>query len=190
MKLMLKTTLLAILAGGAQGEALPFPGLPLDLGGPYTLTDQHGQTRTEADPNGHLQLVFFGYANCDAICTMALPQMGDIQAVLAERGVPLSTVMITIDGDRDTVETMAEPLAAMHPHLIGLTGTQDQLNSVYDAYQINIEHLFDDLEYGPIYAHDSSYYVLSGDGDFLTILPPILPPAQFADILEGYANDS
>lgn len=179
------STLLALWAGGTCAQ-----GLPINLGGPYTLTNQWGETRTEADPDGHLQLVFFGYANCDAICTMALPQMGVIQDLLARRGTMISTVMITIDGARDTPANMAEPLAAMHPGLIGLTGAPEELADVYQAFQINIEHLFDDLEYGPIYAHDSNYYVLSGKGDFLTVLPPILPPERFADILEGYADGS
>lgn len=177
--------LLALWAGGAMAQ-----GLPVDLGGPYSLTNQYGETRTEADPDGNLQLIFFGYANCDAICTMALPQMGVIQDILAERGVPISTVMITIDGERDRPDNMAGPLAAMHPALIGLTGSAEALAAVHQDFQINIEHLFDDPEYGPIFAHDSNYYVLSGSGDFLTVLPPILPPEQFADILEGYAQGS
>jgi len=187
--------LLAVITAGsttqmATAEALPFPGLPLDIGTEFTLTNQWGETRTQADPDGHLQLVFFGYANCDAICTMALPQMGDIADVLAERGTQISTVMITIDGARDQPDTMAAPLADMHPRLIGLTGSSEALEQVYDGFQINIEHLFDDLEYGPIYAHDSSYYVLSGRGEFLTVLPPILSHERFADILEGYAKIS
>ena len=177
--------LLALWAGGAMAQ-----GLPIDLGGPYSLTNQYGETRTEADPEGHLQLVFFGYANCDAICTMALPQMGVIQDILATRGVPISTVMITIDGERDTPAAMAEPLAAMHPGLIGLTGTPEALARVHADFRINIEHLFDDPEYGPIFAHDSNYYVLSGEGAFLTVLPPILTPERFADILQGYAGAS
>lgn len=189
MNLRATLTLLATLAGGmAAAEAPALPGLPLDLGGPFTLTDQFGQTRTEADPAGNLQLVFFGYANCDAICTMALPQMGMIQEVLADRGTDLTILMVTIDGERDTVENMGEPLAAMHPGLVGLTGTEAQLGTVYDLFQIEREHLFDDLEYGAIYAHTSNYYLLDASGQFLTVLPPILGPERYADILEGYAG--
>lgn len=190
MNRQLTSLLLAFCAGGALAEAPALPGLPIDVGGSYTLLNQWGEERTEADPDGHLQLVFFGYANCDSICTMALPQMGDIQSILADRGVPISTVMITIDNARDTVDTMAEPLAAMHDGLIGLTGTDAQLAAVYDDFQVNIEHIFDDPEYGAVYAHDSNYYVMSGQGDFLTILPPILTPDRFADILQGYAEAS
>lgn len=47
-----------------DGAVTPFP---IKLGGAYTLTDQTGAKRTEADPKGRLQLVFFGYAKCQAI---------------------------------------------------------------------------------------------------------------------------
>lgn len=182
--------LLALWAGGAMAEGPALPGLPFDLGGDFSLTDQWGDARTQADPDGKLQLVFFGYANCDAICTMALPQMGLIQETLLARGTDVSIVMVTIDGARDTVESMADPLADIHPNLIGLTGSEAELQTVYDLFQIDLEHLFDDPEYGAIYAHTSNYYLLDGDGAFLTVLPPILGPERYADILEGYAGAS
>ena len=53
----------------------PAAGLPFDLGGAFQLTDQSGTPRTEVDPDGRLQLLFFGYANCQQICSAALPLM-------------------------------------------------------------------------------------------------------------------
>ena len=109
-----------LLASGSSGQANePFP---LALGGAYTLTDQYGQTRTQADPEGHAQLVFFGYINCPDICTAALPLMAGITDALAAEGITVTPVMITIAPDRDTVESMGAPLAAIHPDYIGLTG--------------------------------------------------------------------
>jgi len=49
-------------SAGAGGTPLPF-----DVGGAYELIDQHGATRTEKDPDGKGQLLFFGYANCLSI---------------------------------------------------------------------------------------------------------------------------
>ena len=40
-----------------DGAVTPFP---IKLGGAYELTDQTGAKRAEADPEGRLQLVFFG----------------------------------------------------------------------------------------------------------------------------------
>jgi cytochrome oxidase Cu insertion factor (SCO1/SenC/PrrC family) len=38
------------------GPALPFD---VKLGGSFDLTDQNGDPRTEANPDGHMQLLFF-----------------------------------------------------------------------------------------------------------------------------------
>ena len=42
--------------------------LPFNLGGAYSLTNQHGEPYTQVDPDGKPQLLFFGYVNCQEIC--------------------------------------------------------------------------------------------------------------------------
>ena len=81
------------------GPKLPFD---LDLGGAFTLTDQTGAKRSQADPQGRAQLVFFGYANCQSICSVALPLMADAVTTLADEGIAVTPVMITVDPARDT----------------------------------------------------------------------------------------
>lgn len=174
----------------AAGSALPSTAdtapLPFDLGGPFELIDQTGRTRTEADPDGRHQLLFFGYANCREICSAALPLMADVADLVAAEGMGVSPVMITVDPVRDTVETLGPPLALIHPGLIGLTGSEAQLARAYDAFGIEIEEVFVDPEYGPVYAHGSFIYLLDPEGEFLTLLPPVLPPGELARIVAGY----
>jgi hypothetical protein len=38
------------------------------IGGPFTLTDHTGKTRTDADFRGKLMLVYFGYTTCPDVC--------------------------------------------------------------------------------------------------------------------------
>lgn len=173
-----------LLASGAPAQANePFP---LALGGAYTLTDQYGRTRTQADPAGHAQLVFFGYINCPDICTAALPLMAGITDALAAEGITVTPVMITIAPDRDTVDSMGAPLAAIHPDYIGLTGDEAALAAAYEAFSVEITPLFEDPEYGWIYAHGSFIHLLDGEGELLTLIPPILGPEQAAGIARGY----
>ena len=177
----------ACLAVGLAGPALAGDPFPAKIGGPYTLTDQHAQTRTEADPDGNLQLVFFGYANCQNICSAALPLMAQVTDALAAQGHAVTPVMITIDPVQDTVETMDAPLAAHHPDFIGLTGTRDELAVAYEAFNVSFEPLFQDPEYGWIYAHTGFVHLLDGDGTLLTLLPPVLNADQMSEIVQGYA---
>lgn len=169
-------------AGAAQAG----PSLPFDIGGDYVLTDQFGQTRSQADPEGHAQLLFFGYANCQNICSAALPDMADVVDRMAEEGITVTPVMITVAPDQDRVETMAEPLAQIHPDFIGLTGDASALETAYAAFSVEIKPLFQDPEYGWIYSHGSFIHLLDGQGEILTLLPPVLGPEESARIVKSY----
>ncbi|KNG92780.1 SCO family protein [Pseudaestuariivita atlantica] len=163
--------------------------LPWDLGGPFALVDHTGAARTEAEPQGRMQLLFFGYATCPGICSAALPLMAEMAEGLSERGVEVVPVMVTIDPKLDTVDTMGPALAEYSPRIVGLTGTEEALQVAYDAYRVEFEHLFDDPEHGPIYSHGAHIYLLSGAGEVLTLLPPVLPAEQAVAIVSRYAGE-
>lgn len=173
---------LAFWASAAAAQS-PFP---LALGGSYALTDQFNNTRTEKDPAGRPQLVFFGYVNCPDICTAALPLMADVTTQLETQGHDITPIMITIAPDQDTVETMDAPLAKWHPDFIGLTGEIDALQDAYKAFSVEIKPMFEDPEYGWIYAHGSFIHLLDGDGKVLTLILPTLGTDRVVDIVSKY----
>ena len=185
---MIRFTLLALafLANSALAQS-PFP---LALGGSYTLVDQHNTTRSQKDPNGRPQLLFFGYVNCPDICTAALPLMADVTHSLEAQGHEITPIMITIAPDQDRVETMGAPLAKWHPDFIGLTGEIDALQSAYDAFSVEIKPLFEDPEYGWIYAHGSFIHLLDSEGEVLTLIPPTLGTDQVVSIVAKYLQPS
>lgn len=175
-------------AGAASAEAPRSPDLPLALGGAFTLTDQNGQPRSEAEPRGRMQLVYFGYANCQSICTLALPQMAEITARLATDGIALVAVMITVDPARDTVAAIGPALARISPDIVGLTGTPEALARVRDLFGVRAEVLFEDPFAGPVYSHGSFFYLLDGAGGFRTAIPPILTTERAAAIIAAHAG--
>ncbi|WP_338548389.1 SCO family protein [Roseovarius phycicola] len=162
--------------------------LPWEVGGPFALLDHTGAERTQADPDGKYQLLFFGYANCPGICSAALPMMAQAAEQLETDGVAAQALVVTIDPKLDSVETMGPSLAKISNRLLGLTGTPEALNVAYEAYNVEFEHLFDDPQYGPIYSHGSFIYVLDPAGNVLTQVPPILPPEQVSQIVQKYVK--
>lgn len=163
--------------------------LPFDLGGDYALTNQHGEPYTQVDPDGKPQLLFFGYVNCQEICSAVFPMMAQVVDAVEAQGLDITPVMITVDPVRDTVETMGPKLAAHHPNFVGLTGSPQELQIAYDAYSIETEEVFFDPEHGPVYAHGSFIYLLDAQGKFLTLVPPIVSPEQAATIVAKYTVD-
>lgn len=191
--------LLAVGAAAHAGEAqagetatpLPAPAglpFPIDVGGDYLLTDHSGQPRSQIDPEGRMQLVFFGYANCQQICSVALPLMGEVAEALDAQGLPVTPLMITVDPQNDTLQNMGPALRAHHPEFVGLTGTEAQLEHAYDLFSVERKLIFEDPEFGPIYAHGSHIYLMDAKGDFLTLLPPILAPERVTEIVTSYAD--
>lgn len=164
------------------------PGFPEIKGGDYQLTDQFGNERTSKSPDGKYQLLFFGYANCKAICSVALPRMTAAVDVLANENISVTPILITVDPERDTAENMKKPLADYHPDLIGLTGSNVALQAAYDAFQVTRSLVYEHPEEGPIYAHGSFIYLLDPEGRFVTLLPPILGPERIAEVTRSYID--
>lgn len=164
--------------------------LPFNLGGDYTLTNQHGEPYTQVDPDGKPQLLFFGYVNCQEICSAVFPMMAEVVNEVEAQGLDITPVMITVDPARDTVDTMGPKLAEHHPDFVGLTGSPQELQVAYDAYSIETEEVFFDPEHGPVYAHGSFIYLLDAQGKFLTLVPPIVTPEQAAGIVAKYTVEN
>ena len=113
----------------AGGEAL--------VGGPFTLTDQHGAEVTEQDFAGRYMLIYFGYTYCPDFCPLSLANMTQALDLLppeqAEQVVP---IFITVDPERDTVEQLAEYAPLFHPRLVALTGSPEAIKAAAQAYRV------------------------------------------------------
>ncbi len=88
----------------------PFKVLPYLAEAPaYSLVDQHGETVSSADLQGHVVLYDFIYTHCTTVCPAMTGQMLQIQKQLekkGELGEDVILVSITFDPERDTPERL------------------------------------------------------------------------------------
>jgi protein SCO1/2 len=105
------------------------------IGGPFTLVSETGQTVTEADVITKPSLVYFGYTYCPDICPFDAARNADAVDILEEQGYDVQPVFITVDPERDTAERLAEFTDFMHPDMIGLTGSAEQVRAASQAYK-------------------------------------------------------
>lgn len=166
-------------------DTLNFPQVK---GGDYDLVDHFGNRRTSIDPDGKYQLIFFGYANCKAICSVALPSMAAAVSALDEENIDVTPLLITVDPERDTVDTMGPALAQHHPKMVGLTGTEKELSVAYKAFNVEKSLVYEHPEEGPIYAHGSFIYLVGPDGEFKTLMPPILGVDRIVELTRSYVS--
>lgn len=106
------------------------------IGGPFSLIDTTGARLSEAEVIDGLALIYFGYTFCPDVCPFDLSRNAEAVEQLEEAGVMVKPVFITIDPARDTPAEMARFTAYMHPRMVGLTGTQAEIDDVTRAYRV------------------------------------------------------
>ena len=60
---------------------------------------------------------------------------GEVVDILAQTGKSVTPIFISIDPKRDTPEVMAEYSEWIHPKMMGLTGSQEQVKAASKAYR-------------------------------------------------------
>ncbi len=105
------------------------------IGGPFELVDETGATVTDADVITEPTLVYFGYTFCPDVCPLDAARNAEAVEVLETQGVQSTPVFISIDPERDTPEVLAEFTDIMHPKMLGLTGSAEQVKAASQAYK-------------------------------------------------------
>ncbi|MGK8236774.1 SCO family protein [Roseovarius sp. MS2] len=133
----------------------------------YALVDQSGQSVTPDTYAGTWQMVFFGFTHCPDICPMTLSYMAEVMDHLGPRTDNVTPIFITVDPARDTVDVMKAYSEAFHPSLVGLTGTQAQVDAAARNFRVWHERSEDDLAPdGYIIAHTGFIHLMRPDGRF------------------------
>jgi len=95
-------------------------------------------------------------------------------------------ILVSIDPKRDTPEKLAKYAEFFHPNLVGITGSQDEIDTVtkqYGAFYNFTEIESVSLEYGV--EHSSRYYVIDQQGKLVTAMRHSTTPNElFAQIIE------
>ena len=134
------------------------------IGGPFNLLDSAGKTVTEADVITAPSLVYFGYTFCPDVCPMDTIRNAEAVDVLEENGKTATSVFISIDPKRDTPEVVGDYAEAIHPRMIGLTGSPEQVKAASRAYRTYYKAHDDDDEYYLVDHSTMTYLVLPEHG--------------------------
>jgi len=110
------------------------------VGGPFDLIDQNGNSRSAAGFRGQYMLVQFGYTYCPDVCSVALDTMSRALDILGERNsakaAQVAPIFISVDPARDTVPVLKDYAVNFHPRLVALTGPLEQVERAAAAYRV------------------------------------------------------
>lgn len=105
------------------------------IGGPFTLIDEDGRRVTDRDVLTTPSLVYFGYTFCPDVCPTDTARNAEAVDALEEQGYEVTPVFISVDPERDTPAVLKEWTDYLHPRMIGLTGTPEEIAAVAKAYR-------------------------------------------------------
>lgn len=154
------------------------------IGGPFELTDKDGKTVRWADFAGRYRIVYFGYAYCPDVCPTDVQRMTQGLKLYAadhpDMAKRIQPIFITVDPERDTREKVGEFAAAFSPDLIGLTGTEAQIEAAKDAFKVYARKGADQPGGGYLVDHSNITYLFDPDGKPLATLPTDKGPQAVA----------
>lgn len=156
------------------------------IGGPFTLVDEKGRKRTEADFRGKLMVVYFGYMQCQDVCPMDLQQIGMAIESLGAAGDAVQPLFITLDPERDTAKRLAAYVPAFHPRLVGLRGSPAAVEKAAHAYRVYYKKL--PIGKGGSYdvGHSGAIYLMDREGKYLTYFAPGTSAQSMAEKIRPY----
>ncbi len=160
----------AALGGYALWSARPHStssGIAL-VGGPFTMVNHKGQTVTDKDFRGRPMLLFFGFTFCPDICPTELQVMTAAITELGDAGKDIQPILVSIDPARDTPEVLAAYVANFGDNVVGLTGSEKQVEAMAGAYRVfysKQDNPKDPSNY--LMDHSSIIYLMGANGTFL-----------------------
>jgi protein SCO1/2 len=159
------------------------------VGGPFELVDETGKTVTEKDVIDGLTLVYFGYTYCPDVCPLDTARNAETVTLLEKQGIMVKPVFITIDPARDTPEVLADFTSYIHPRMVGLTGTEDQVKAAATAYQVYYakQPNPDDPEFY-LMQHMTNTYLMDPKYGYLQFFDRTVRPDAMAKTVACYAD--
>lgn len=144
---------------------------------PFQLKQTDGLDLNPSALVGHWSILFFGYTQCRSICPTTMAMLHQTYDILRHQKIELpNMIMISLDGERDSLDTMRQYVKGFDAAFIGAIGSMQtvqqlsqSLGIVYDA-QLSTDGQID---------HSGSLTVINPMGEVAAFFTP---PMQAKDV--------
>lgn len=147
-----------------QGEVLD---LRSNIGGPFTLVGSDGQPFSSIALAGRPHAIFFGFTQCPDICPNTLAKLANYRKELGEDAFDI--VFISVDPARDGPAEVGQYAELFDTPVIGLTGSQAQIDKVKQQFGVVSEEVPDEFG-GYTVNHTASVFLMDKAGNFVSTL--------------------
>ncbi len=138
MKNVFKLALCLVTMSSMLFSTLSNAGLPVirGIGGEFTLNSTLGHPVSLSDYQGKTVILTFGYTNCPDVCPVTLGYLTALMRNLGEQKSQVQVLFVSVDPKYDTIEHLDKYLIYFDQSIVGLTGTQQEVDIVADSFKL------------------------------------------------------
>lgn len=152
-----------------------------NIGGSFSLINQDGLVVTDIDVIKEPSLLYFGYTFCPDICPLDTYRNVEAVRILDKKGFSVTPIFVTFDPQRDTTEVLKEFSDFMHPKMIALTGSVEQIKKITKKYRVYYKKQNNDDEQNYLIDHTAFTYLVLPEIGFVDFFRRELTAEQLAD---------
>jgi protein SCO1/2 len=161
-----------------SAESLPAPLVQFNgyattekIGGDFELLgfDSAGEHKVSLRQfRGKYLLLLFGFTHCPISCPTILARAAQIVDSMDHRN-DLAVIFVTLDPARDRPNNLEQFLKAFNADFIGLSGSEEQIRKVADAYRVSYSKQVSGTSY--TIDHSTYMYLLDKAGRVVFLYP-------------------
>lgn len=140
------------------------------IGGPFALTAPDGSRVTDQTLKGTPFAIFFGFTRCPDVCPTTLSRMAQLRRQLGPDGDKFRIVFVSVDPGYDSPEDIGRYVELFGTPIIGLTGTDAEVNAAVKAYRAFYEKVPTNEGADYTIDHTASVYLMDASGKLQSII--------------------
>jgi protein SCO1 len=179
---------MALAAAGVFALAQPYTyqGSLIDPPAPaadFSLEATDGSSYRLSEQHGEVVLLFFGYTHCPDVCPTTLYDYKQIMQRLKSNTEKVQFLFVTVDPERDSLDHLADYVAAFDASILGLSGSPAKLTEMYQNYGVFVEMKDVGSAAGYLVDHTARIYVIDQGGNLKLTFPFGMQADAMADDL-------
>jgi len=156
------------------------------IGGDFVLQTYNNEKYVLSE-SSKVKIIFFGFLNCPDICPTALSDVSNLLHKLRGLSKNLEPIFITVDPKRDTPELLKNYLSFFDKRIVGLTGSQEQIEKVSNQYHVYYSYQNNDSDSNKYTVnHTANIYLLDKENNVEKIFIPGTPFTELYKYINRY----
>ena len=156
-----------------------------EIGGDFVLKD-YNNNKYHLYSSSKEKIIFFGFLNCPDICPSTLSEVSNLLKKLRGLSKRIDPIFITVDPTRDKPDLMKNYLSFFDERIIGLTGSQEQIEKVANQYHVYYSYQDKGKKNNYTVNHTANIYFLDKNNKIEKIFIPGTPFSEFYKYVNRY----